>query len=92
MLSAYVGILEKQQTSGQAESSGGEVALRYHASTPNDSRLILGKVLTRSSDNVSFGVIDNGSFLHVGRVRSNSNIFFFNPENKVNFNFKIRNK
>lgn len=84
MLSAYVGILEKQQSNGNTESSG-EVALRYHASTPNDSRLILGKVLTRSSDNVSFGVIDKGSYLHVGRVRSNPNIFYFNPENKVNF-------
>lgn len=79
MLSAYVGILEKVTN----KNGSAEVVLRYHASTPNDSRYILGKVLTRSDENVSFDVIDNGTSLHVGRVRSNSKIYFFNPENKV---------
>lgn len=81
ILSAYVGILEK--TSPIPNQNRSEVVLRYHASTPNDSRIILGKILTRSGRNVSFDVIDKGASVHVERVRDNSDVFFFNPENKV---------
>jgi hypothetical protein len=79
MLSAYVGILEKSPLDDKTS----EIVLRYHASTPNDSKYILGKVLTRSSNNVSFEAIDNGCYQHIRNVRSNPNVFFFNPDNKV---------
>ena len=43
-ISAYVAILEKNATH--------DLVLRYHASTPQDSKIILGKTLTRNMKNV----------------------------------------
>ena len=59
------------------------VGLRYHATTPKDSSVLLGNVLTRKMKNITFGVIDSGSLLHVSRVRANSNIHFFAQDSKV---------
>ncbi len=80
-ISAYVAILERLE--------GNTVGLRYHATTPFDSKFLLGKTLSRKVKCISFNVIDKGMPEHVPKVRANSNIFYFNPANKVNFQFVI---
>ena len=44
-ISAYVAILEKINLN--------TIGLRYHATTPNDSKFLLGNVLTRKMKNIS---------------------------------------
>ena len=79
-ISAYVAILERVE--------GNTIGLRYHATTPVDSKFLLGKTLTRKTKCISFNVIDKGSFEHVPRVRANPNVQYFNTANKVNTIFK----
>jgi hypothetical protein len=45
----YIAILEKIDQTGS-------IGLRYHASTPEDSKHVLGKILTRSSKNLRFNL------------------------------------
>jgi len=76
-ISAYVSILERIE--------GNTIGLRYHATTPADSKFLLGKTLTRKNKCISFGVIDKGVAELVPRVRANQNVFYFNTTNKVLF-------
>jgi hypothetical protein len=72
-----VGILERLE--------GKTVGLKYHATTPHDSKVMLGKTLTRKTKNISFGVIDKAQYEHVAKVRANSSVFFFDSEKGVHF-------
>jgi len=79
-ISAYVSILEKLDS---------DIVLKYHASTPHDSKYLLGKTLSQKTTNVSFRVIETGKSLLISRVQSDPNIHLFNPDNKNNGSFAI---
>jgi len=72
-LSAYIAVLE---------TVGEGVGLKYQASTPYDSRFVLGKTVTRQETNVSFGVIDSGRFLKLESVRANPKVHYFDQSSQ----------
>jgi hypothetical protein len=62
---------------------GKTVGLKYNATTPHDSKILLGKTLTRKVKNISFGVIDKANYEHIPKVRANSSVHFFDQEGRV---------
>ncbi|RNA10512.1 EF-hand calcium-binding domain-containing 5 [Brachionus plicatilis] len=80
-ISAYIGVLEHLEN--------GSIGLKFLASTPHDSKNILGKSLTRDDKCVSFEVIDSTKSKHVENVRLNENVFHFNPSGKSDGSFVL---
>ncbi|CAF0711900.1 unnamed protein product [Brachionus calyciflorus] len=73
-ISAYISVLENL--------SENEIGLKCIASTPHDSKYILGKTLTNKDKCISFEVIDTSRPQHITSVRASENIHFFNESNK----------
>lgn len=71
-VSAYVGILE---TMGNQK-----VALKYHASTPHDSKYILDQTLTRETPNVTYQAIDENRIVLVKEVKECPSVHYFNTD------------
>lgn len=78
-ISAYVGVLESLNNAS--------IGLKFIASTPHDSKYILGKCLTRDDKCISFEVIDTSKPKHIENIQNNDNVYKFNTSNKVKKNF-----
>lgn len=72
-ISAYVAILE---TVGQT------IGLKYQASTPYDSKFMLGKVMSRENVPTTFEVVEGGRSIKLESVQVVENLHYFNPEGR----------
>ncbi|KAL8619155.1 hypothetical protein ACOMHN_019427 [Nucella lapillus] len=75
-ISANIAMLEKNSTFPHR----GDVLLRYTACTPEDAEYVLNKALYKDMKGVSFSAVDQAKPIHVPRVNSHGNIYFWNND------------
>ena len=62
--------------------SRGETVLRYVAATTDDIPYVLGKVLYRDIQAVSWAAVDSGKPIHVPKVANHTGVHMWNPIRK----------
>ncbi|XP_076472921.1 EF-hand calcium-binding domain-containing protein 5-like [Babylonia areolata] len=75
-ISASVSLLEKNVKFPER----GDVLLRYTACTPEDAEFVLNKALYKDMKGISFSAVEQGKPIHVPRVNTHGNIYFWNTD------------